>query len=90
MAAAVWATLLCFPLTGFWAVVQASRVITLLDAGDREAARIASRSARKWVIVSFFIGLVILTLTVVVGAALIYYFTSVWIPMIEQGANSTT
>jgi hypothetical protein len=86
MAPAVWVTILCFPLTGFWAIVQSTRVMTLLEAGDREGARAASRTARKWVIASIFIGGAVLLLTVIVGALAIYYFTNVWIPMIEKGS----
>jgi hypothetical protein len=83
MTQAVWATVLCFPPTGAWAIVQASRVITLLDEGDLEGALRASRSARYWIRVSIILGALVLLGTIAIGAAIIVYVGYYLIPGLE-------
>jgi hypothetical protein len=74
MAQAIWVTVLCFPFTGAVAIAYAARVVTLLEAGDRQAAVAASRAARRWVIVSIILGAILVTGTIAIGAGLIYYY----------------
>jgi hypothetical protein len=60
-----------FPPTGLLATVQASRTITLRDAGDLEGARKASQAARKWVIISIWLGALLYLATIAAGVVLI-------------------
>jgi hypothetical protein len=77
MPQAIWVTVLCFPITGAVAIAYAAKVVTLLEAGDRQAALAASRSARKWVIVSIILGAILVTATIALGVGLIYYYVYV-------------
>jgi hypothetical protein len=81
MTLAVWSTLLCFPFTGFIAIVHASRVITLLEAGDRDAARAASRSARRWIIASAVLGMIMYLSTILAAVLLFRYLESYLVNM---------
>jgi hypothetical protein len=87
MSQAIWVTLLCFPITGFWAIVQASKVIALLDEGDRAGALVASRKARWWVKVSAIVGLVIYLATAALIVSGYMYIYNVILPRIERGQD---
>ena len=72
MSQAVLATVFCFPFTGAAAIVEASRVNSHLAEGNRDAARVASRKARRWVFLSIWCGALMVFLTVVVGVFLAF------------------
>ena len=58
----VWAilvTIFCCLPTGIVAIVYAAQVNGMLDAGNYDAARNASNSAKTWAIVSMILGPVI-------------------------------
>jgi Interferon-induced transmembrane protein/GYF domain 2 len=63
LAASILVTLLCCPLTGVPAIVYAARVHAKLGAGDMAGARVASRKALFWCVVSVLLCLVIWGLT---------------------------
>ena len=57
LAFAIVVTLLCCVPTGIVAIVYAARVDSLFHAGDPDAAKRASESARNWAIASVVLGL---------------------------------
>jgi hypothetical protein len=77
MTPAIWVTMLCFPFTGCVAIFHATRVVTLLDAGDRDGAKAASRKARKWVVISMIAGAIMIIATIVVILVGFYYYVTV-------------
>lgn len=64
---ALLVTFLCCPASGGVAIAQAARVRKLVEAGDRAAAREASRQARRWVLLSYLLGAAMIATTILIG-----------------------
>lgn len=59
LAEAIIATVLCCPIVGIVAIVQAVRCARLWKAGKAEEAYEASRSAKMWTGITFFMGFLV-------------------------------
>ncbi|MBX6314147.1 MAG: CD225/dispanin family protein [Isosphaeraceae bacterium] len=78
LALATLATVLCCPATGIVALVHAAKVSSYLEAGDLEAARAASRKARRWAWASVWLGLAMILLTIAGGVGIGLYLIQLY------------
>jgi hypothetical protein len=76
MGQAVLVTLLCFPFTGAMAILHASQVVSRMQVGDLDGAKLASRKARRMVWLSVILGFVMIAATVLGGLALTLYLAA--------------
>ncbi len=83
---AVLATILCCPATGFPALIQATRVQSLLEAGDREGALRASRAARRLILWSCVLGAILILSTIGGAVVLGLFLRDTLVQQIEAGA----
>lgn len=70
LAVAILATALCCLPAGALAILYATQVNSKVDDGDHAGALAASKLARRWVWVSFGVGLVIFVVEVIVAVFL--------------------
>ena len=64
MTQAVLVTLFCCVPFGIVAIVNATRVNNKALAGDIEGAQEASDNAYKWIVISFILGLIVISLNI--------------------------
>ena len=65
----ILATLFCCMPFGIAGIVNASKVESLYYSGNLQAANQASADAKKWTMISFWIGIVVLLLYIIVSIA---------------------
>ena len=65
----ILATLFCCMPFGIAGIVNASKVESLYYSGNLQAAHQASADAKKWTMISFWIGIVVLLLYIIVSIA---------------------
>ena len=72
---AILVTVFCCLPTGIVSIVYAAQVNSKLAAGDISGAESSSADAKKWMMISFWVGLVIIVLSIifqiVVGASVL-------------------
>ena len=78
LAQAILVTIFCCLPFGIVGIVNAAKVEKLFYSGDIEGAKMASREAKRWTMVSFWIGIIFI---------LLYYFVYIYLQSVIYGVG---
>lgn len=72
LAESILVTIFCCLPFGIVGIVNAAKVSSLYALGNYEQAQMASASAKKWTLISFFVGLAVIIIYMVIYGVAMY------------------